>query len=316
MLDAHHVVVAAQTERGDDALPFALVVAPSDAAKEPRTLRHPSIGLGVEDAVDSHVLRIDCDVFGMHVEDGAAERANGSRDVDTLPEEVAGIEIHPEVRPGGRAQLQRGLDVVHDEARMRLERHLHAAIPREAFRLPPVGNRLLVPLPFEHVEKFGRPRRRDPIRMLRLVCIAGAAREGHDDRYLELRRKADGFAKLVVVRLCGTAIRMKRVAVTRQCADCQAGIAELPAKLSRPLLILCERVDVEMVVTGPSARSKLERLNLLERPHLCQHLVERQLAEDRREETKFHKRSYVRTSVQTPPRRWLSSTASTRHAAR
>src|SRR3989442_15508677 len=46
VLDAHHVVVAAQAKRGDDALPFALIVAPPDAAKEPRTLRHPSIGLG------------------------------------------------------------------------------------------------------------------------------------------------------------------------------------------------------------------------------------------------------------------------------
>ena len=79
-------------------------------------------------AIERHVL-------GVHVEDRVAERANRGRHVDALPEEMTRIEIDAEVRPGRLPQLQRRLDVVDDEAGMRLERHLHAVVRGE--RAPP-----------------------------------------------------------------------------------------------------------------------------------------------------------------------------------
>src|SRR5262249_30744081 len=75
VLDAHDVVVSRQTQCADDALPFQFVVAPTDAAEEPRALRHAAISLGVDDAVDGDVLRIERDVLRMDMEDRVAEGA-------------------------------------------------------------------------------------------------------------------------------------------------------------------------------------------------------------------------------------------------
>src|SRR5437588_11423953 len=116
---------------------------------------------------------------------------------------MARVEVDADVRSARRPQLQRRLDVVDDEAGMRLERHLHAVLGREAPGLAPVRNRLLLPLPLEDVEEFRRPWRRDPVRMLRIVGVAGTAGEGDDDGNVEAFREADGLAKRVVVRLGG-----------------------------------------------------------------------------------------------------------------
>src|SRR4051812_20070678 len=40
VLDAHHVVVLDQPQRGDNALPLELVMPPADAAEQPRSLGH------------------------------------------------------------------------------------------------------------------------------------------------------------------------------------------------------------------------------------------------------------------------------------
>src|SRR5215472_350095 len=63
VLDAHHVVVADEAQGADDALPFEFVVAPADAAKQPRPLRHAAVRLRVDDAVDRNVLPIERDVL-------------------------------------------------------------------------------------------------------------------------------------------------------------------------------------------------------------------------------------------------------------
>ena len=49
---------------------------------------------------------------GLPPEDRRTERADRRRDVDALPEEVARIEVDPEVRARGLAQAQRAVDVV------------------------------------------------------------------------------------------------------------------------------------------------------------------------------------------------------------
>src|SRR5262247_3652046 len=51
VLDAHDVVVAGEPQRADDALPLELVVAPADAAEQPRPFGHAAVGLRVDDAV-------------------------------------------------------------------------------------------------------------------------------------------------------------------------------------------------------------------------------------------------------------------------
>src|SRR5207247_4980260 len=143
-------------------------------------------------------------------------------------------------------------------------------------------------------------------RMPGIVRIPRTTREGHDDRHFELRRETHRFAKLVVVRLRGAPVWMEWVAMARQRADRQARIIQFLPEGRRALRVGGERLDVHMIVARPAARAELERLDFSEGPHLREHLVERKFAEDRRKKTKFHASLYVRTAVQTPPRRWPS----------
>ena len=89
--------------------------------------------------------------------------------LDALPEEVTGIEIDAEIGRGRLPQPERALDVVDEESRMRFERDLDPVVAREARGVAPVRDRLLLPLPFEHVEKLRRPWCRHPVGMLRVV---------------------------------------------------------------------------------------------------------------------------------------------------
>ena len=89
----------------------------------------------------------------------------------------------------------------------------------------------------EHLEKLGRPRRRHPIRMLRIVCIARTAGKRDDDRHLEPLRELHGLAKDVVVGRRGGAIRVQRVAVARQGADRKARIGQHRAVRVRLALV-------------------------------------------------------------------------------
>ena len=60
----------------------------------------------------------------MHVENAVAERADGRRNVHSLPEQVARIEIDADSRAGGGAQLQHRVHVVDQKSGMRLEREV------------------------------------------------------------------------------------------------------------------------------------------------------------------------------------------------
>ncbi len=82
-------------------------------------------------------------------------------------------------------------------------------------------------------------------------------------------------------------------------------------EIGRAAIVGEQPIDVEMIASRPATGAELDRLNP-ERPHLLEHLRLIQLAEHRREQSELHD---ARTLVQTPPARWLASTASTMQAA-
>src|SRR4029079_13662083 len=128
VLDADDVVIAGQTQCADDALPFELVVAPADAAEQPRTRLHLTVALDVEDAVDRNVLPVEGEVLRVDVKDRVAERADGGRNIDTLPVEVTRVKVDAEIGTSRRSQLQHGLRVVDEEARVSFEGNLQAVL--------------------------------------------------------------------------------------------------------------------------------------------------------------------------------------------
>ena len=70
-----------------------------------------------------------------------------------------------------------GLRAVDDEPGMHLDGDFHAVIFGELAVLGPVGRHFLLPLPVEQVQIIRRPRARHPVRVFRVVAVAGAARE-------------------------------------------------------------------------------------------------------------------------------------------
>ena len=92
----------------------------------------------------------------------------------------------------------------------------------EGRRLGPVGDHDVVPLPLEDLEVIVRPRARHPVRILRSLVIAGAARERHHDRDLEYLGEPHGLLPDRAVPLAELGVRVKRVAVLAQAADHQS----------------------------------------------------------------------------------------------
>src|SRR5579864_3130205 len=116
-------------------------------AEDPRAVAFVSIRLGVEDAGAHHVGWVQLRILGMHVEDGVAQHADRNYRVDTLPEEMARIEVASYVLSRDCAQPEHRLRTVDNEARMHLDCNLHPVVSSKLRVLDPVGCDHLVPLP-------------------------------------------------------------------------------------------------------------------------------------------------------------------------
>ena len=168
----------------------------------------------------------------------------------------------PRFGPAACAQPQRAVDVVDDEAGMRFERDLHAVLGGEVRGVAPVRNRLLLPLPLEHLEKLRRPRRASPSS----GCFAPSESPGQPEN-VTTTGTSSCSARRTVLRntssaACAVAaIGMQRVAVARQRADRQAGVGDLLAVVGRARLLVEQRVEVEMIAARPAAGAELDRLD-------------------------------------------------------
>src|SRR3954471_4912373 len=107
------MVVPGHAQGTDDLAPGSLRVSVADRAERPGAVAYPLVRLTVENAVQAHVGGIHVRVLGVRVEDGArvAERANGLHWLDSLPEEVARVEVGADLGAGGVAQAQQRLGV-------------------------------------------------------------------------------------------------------------------------------------------------------------------------------------------------------------
>ena len=192
------------------------------------------------------------------MKNAVAKSADGDRNIGSLPEKMAGVEIHADVFPCRFAQAKRGFDVVNDEAGMRFDGNFNPVIGSKAGGFLPIGNGLFVPLPFESFEKFRRPGGDDPVGTLGVVAVAGATGKSDDDRNLEFFSKLYGFAKCFIVLASHVAIGMHGIAVAGKSADGEASVANLGAKIIELMRIGKQGIDFDMVTARPAAGGKLD----------------------------------------------------------
>src|SRR2546421_1672116 len=159
MLDRERALIARQTERRQDALPLDLAMSVADRPENPGAEPDLVQRRRVQNAVASRVDRVDGGVLGVDVVESAGPTQLGyrNRNIDALPEEVAGIEVGADRIPAGLAQAQQRGRVVDDEAWMHLKTKADAALGRERRLRLPVGDDLLPPLPVQHLLEVGRP---------------------------------------------------------------------------------------------------------------------------------------------------------------
>ncbi len=246
--------------------------------------------LGVEHPVERGVLRVDAAVLRMHVVDAVAQRTHGRRDVDLLPEHVTRIEVAPDRALRDVTQPQHRFGVVDDEVGVHLDGDTDARLLAHAGRLLPVREDALVPLPVEHLQVLGRPRRGDPVRLLRGRIPAWTPAEGDHLLDTEAAREVDGLLEDPVMIRRDLLVGMKRIPVAGEGAD------EEPAIVDRLLERLDLRVALEqlrrvaMGVARVGSRADLDGRE----PQLLQvveRLLERLVPEQDREYTDAHHRS-------------------------
>jgi len=265
MFDADDVIVARETKGAYDLLPYESIVAPADGAEKPGAIGHVTITFCVEDAVARDIRRIERGILCVHVKNAVAESANGDRDIGSLPEKMAGIEIHADIFARGFAQAESGLNVVNDEAGMRFDGHFDSVVGGKLTCFLPVGKNFFVPLPFECFEKFRGPGGDDPIGTLGVVAVAGTTGKSDYDGNLEFFGKLYRFAKCFVVFASQVAIGVHGIAVTGKSADGEARIANLGAKIIQLMRIGEQGIDFDVVTARPAASGELYRADSGER---------------------------------------------------
>ncbi len=93
----------------------------------------------------------------MHVEHRVTQFANGGAGVHPLPEHMAGVEVAPDGGARRLAQAQHRFGVIDHEAGVHFNGHAHAVVFRKFGVFCPIGDDFLLPLPFDDLQKVGRP---------------------------------------------------------------------------------------------------------------------------------------------------------------
>ncbi len=192
-----------------------------------------------------------------------------------LPEHVAGIVIAADGRAGDFAQPQHRLRTVHDEARMHFDRDLHAVIFGEFGVLDPIRLDFFLPLPREDVEIFRRPRAGHPVRIFRLVGIAGAARKIDHDGHFQLFGKPDGELAGLGVSFGDGFIGMQRIAMRAERADGKSVVGEFLLELFQRDAILQHR-QLAMRIAGIISGAQFDGRDV-QGAQFFEHFFEREL---------------------------------------
>ena len=234
MFDREGAFIADHPQGGDDIFPVSVIVAIADAAEDPAAVQLVREVLGVQYAVDSGVVLVDLGVLRMEVEDRMflAEGADCGDGVNTLPDQMAGVEVGADFRADSGAELEQGFDVVNAEAGVHLKRELgNAVLSGKLDLLLPEGDELLFPLPFEDFGEIVRPGTGDPVRMLGLFAVAGATGEAVDGVDAQFLRQTDGVVQVVLKLRGNLLVGVEVVAMGGKGADFEAGSRERVLKL-------------------------------------------------------------------------------------
>ena len=137
---------------------------------------------GVQNTVNPAVVGIDLSVLCMEMEDCVlfSQHPDNLRRIHLLPDQVAGIQVRPDLRSHLTAETEQRACVVYTEARMQFQRDLvHAVLLRECRLLLPVWDQH--PLPRKDLTEIIRPGTGDPVGHLRSVVRPGATGKGIQD---------------------------------------------------------------------------------------------------------------------------------------
>src|SRR6185295_15853722 len=113
-------------------------------------------------------------------------------------DEMGRVEVRADDWIHGLAQLEEGLRVIDDKARMHFEADLDAIFFQERHGLLPVGDHDVVPLVIEDFEVIRRPRACHPIGTLVPPRASGAAAEGDYDSDAELIGESHRLAEIAI----------------------------------------------------------------------------------------------------------------------
>ena len=222
------------------------------------------IGLGVKHAVDGGVVLVDFSILGMEVEYRIAERSDAGNGIHALPDKMARVEVRAELGTDCLAYLEHALGVVDAEARMKLEGYLvDAVLLGESDGLSPIGNEYFIPLPLEYLGEVVRPGADDPVGILRVLLVAGAAGESVDLMNTELLGEKDGVLYRLVELGGNSLVRMDGVAVAAERAYLKAAVRDGGFEGVQSRRIGEQGVGVGMGVAGVTAAAYLDHLNAL-----------------------------------------------------
>ena len=291
MLDRNRVIIADHAKCRDEVAPELSRAAVADRAEEPRAVQFVTVMFGIEHAVDAAVPFLNARVLRMDVPNGPLQGAHCGTRVNALPNQVRGIEVRADLGANGSAQFEQRLRVIHDEAGMHFERDLtDAVLPGEGRRLRPIRDDHFVPLVIQDVQKLRRPRASHPIWLCVARCSAGAAAEGGDDLYAELRRKPNASLKSLVVRCSGSRVRMDGIPMHGEAGDLQATRMDRVEKVPGLLIASQQGLGIAMLSAAVGSDTEFNGLHA-KASEVVERLLEGQNTKDDGEDAEFHRRT-------------------------
>ena len=156
-------------------------------------MRDVAVMFGVQNAVFAHVGHVHLGILGVEIIDCVAQIIYDVHYVHSLPDKVRRIDVGAYHRTHGGAQFKQRLGIVNAKARMHFQRYFfHSVGGGKLYGFLPVGNKHFLPLVFQNVLIFRRPRASNPVGLLRLGIAARASRKRDEAFYSYLTRQNAG----------------------------------------------------------------------------------------------------------------------------
>jgi len=213
VLNADCAIVAIRAQCPHARLPELLAVSVANGAEHPSAFVHFTVAFRVQIATRSAAGGVDVAVLGMEVKQAVvfAQEANCLQRIDSLPPEMAGVEIGADVFSGEFAQTDDVLGAVHHHAWMCLESDFRAVFACKLLLACPVCDGH-VPLVIGCFAEFGWPRTRYEV-WDRVFARAGGAPGEIDNNGLKLRGQHYAVVVHLLMDLGDGSIGMQGVAV-------------------------------------------------------------------------------------------------------